>query len=204
MRPKQTRESENADPQELNTPVPRIVVGLVIALFAWAIYYILTANPSAVASLGDQRVPATLAAGGNDAGVIDGRQLFTANCQACHQATGQGLPGVFPPLANATWVTGDEHVLTQIVLHGLIGPIEVAGVTYNGAMPAFGAQLNDEQLAAVLSFIRHEWGNASPAVETATVQASRAATESRTEPWANVNDIKDAVAAGAGLAGKQP
>ncbi len=185
MRPKQTRSAEHADPKELYNPVPRVVLGLIVGLFAWGIYYILNADPTGVAALGDRRVPASLAAnaGADEGGVVDGRQIYTTTCQACHQATGQGLPGVFPPLAGVSWVTGDAHIPAQIVLHGLTGPIEVAGTTYNGAMPAFGKQFDDAQIAAVLSFIRSEWGNASPEVDEASVQAARAASEGRTQPW---------------------
>jgi mono/diheme cytochrome c family protein len=164
---------------------------VIIGLIAWAVFYILNADPTGVASLGDRRIPATLAAGagGDEGGVIDGRQVYTTTCQACHQATGQGLPGVFPPLAGTPWVTGDANTPIQIVLHGLTGPIEVAGTTYNGAMPGFGGQLSDAQIAAVLTFIRSEWGNTSPAVDEATVKEARAATAAQAEPWANVDDI---------------
>lgn len=198
MRPAQTRSSENADPQELYNPVPRVVLGVIIGLIAWAVFYILNADPTGVASLGDRRIPATLAAGaGGDEGVIDGRQVYTTTCQACHQATGQGLPGVFPPLAGTPWVTGDANIPVQIVLHGLTGPIEVAGTTYNGAMPGFGGQLSDAQIAAVLTFIRSEWGNSSPAVDEATVKEARAATASQAGPWGNVEDIPAADGDGA-------
>lgn len=204
MRPKQTRSSEHADPKELYNPVPRVFLGLIIGLVAWAVFYIVNADPTGVASLGDRRVPATLAAGagGDEGSVVDGRQIYTTTCQACHQATGQGLPGVFPPLAGASWVTGDANIPAQIVLHGLTGPIEVGGTTYNGAMPGFGTQLNDAQIAAVLTFIRAEWGNDSPAVETATIEAARAATASQAEPWSNVADIP-ATDAGAAPAAEQ-
>lgn len=191
--PKQTRSSENADPSELLNPVPKVIIGLIIALVIWAVYYILASNPSGVASMGDHRVPAQLVGGASQGGVLDGRQVFVGACQACHQAGGQGLPGVFPPLAGASWVKGDPHVLAQIVLHGLHGPIEVSGKTYNGAMPAFGAQLGDAELAAVLTFIRGEWGNGSPPVEESLVKESRALTAARTEPWPNVNDIAAAL-----------
>ncbi len=195
MSDKRPIDTENADPTELNTPVPRLIIGLIIGLIAWGIGYILMADPTGVAALGDRRAPAALVAA--DAGaagvVIDGRQLYANTCQACHQATGQGLPGVFPPLAGSEWVTGDEHILAQIVLHGLTGPIEVAGVTYDGAMPAFGGQLNDAQLAAVLTFIRSEWGNGAPAVEDATAKAARAATAGQEQPWAGIAQIKAAL-----------
>lgn len=173
--PEQSRGSEHADPHEQHNPVPRVMLGLVLALVVWAIAYIFTARPDGMPALGDQRPRQELPA--------DGRGLFVARCQACHQANGQGLPGVFPPLAGASWVTGDPGVAIQIVLHGLIGPIDVNGVIYQGAMPAFGEQMNDAELAALLSFIRSAWGNAAPAVEADAVRAARAASAARTGPW---------------------
>lgn len=186
----QTRESENADPHELNNPVPRVVLGLIAALIVWAIYYILASSPNSVASLGDQRDPSTLLAGvSGDGQAVDGKQVYTAACQACHQAEGQGLPGVFPPLAGAEWVTGDPDVLTKIVLHGVTGSMTVSGTTYNGAMPEFGTQFSDTDVAAVLTFIRSEWGNDSPAIDASMVEAVRKATIDRTQPWAGEEEL---------------
>jgi mono/diheme cytochrome c family protein len=83
-----------------------------------------------------------------------GAQVYTQNCSACHQATGQGIPGVFPPLANHALdlyaADGGRTYLIDVILYGLQGPIEVDGRTYTGLMPAF-AQLNDEQVAAVIN-----------------------------------------------------
>lgn len=192
QQPEQSRKSEHADPHEQYNPVPRVVLGLSLALVVWAVAYILMARPDGLAGLGDQRLPNTLAQGTAtlQGAAVDGRQLFVAKCQACHQANGQGLPGVFPPLAGASWVKGSAEVPVQILLHGLNGPIEVAGATYNGAMPAFGEQLNDAELAAVLSFVRSEWGNSSPAVEVEVVQSARKVSAERTEPWSSAADLE--------------
>ncbi|RZL92014.1 MAG: cytochrome c [Variovorax sp.] len=198
QQPPQSRDSEHADPHEQYNPVPRVVLGLALALVVWGVAYILMARPDGLAGLGDQRLPDTLAQGAAPASgaSIDGRQLFVAKCQACHQASGQGLPGVFPPLAGSSWVKGPAEVSVQILLHGLNGPIEVAGATYNGSMPAFGEQMNDAELAAVLSFIRSEWGNTSPGVEAEHVQVARKASAQRSEPWPNVADLEKFLAAG--------
>lgn len=59
---KQTRAAENADPHELNNPVPRVLLGVILALVVWGVYYIFSANPNSVAGLGDRRDPATLVA----------------------------------------------------------------------------------------------------------------------------------------------
>ncbi|SHH48658.1 c-type cytochrome [Pollutimonas bauzanensis] len=188
--PGQTRGAENAEPHEQNNPVPRVLIGLIAALVVWAVCYIYASSPNGAAALGDRRAPATLAAGAApQQGVLDGRQIFTAACQACHQAAGQGLAGVFPPLAGSAWVAGAPDLLAKIVLHGMNGPIEVAGVTYSGAMPAFGGQFSDAELAAVLTFIRQEWGNRAPALDAAMVEAARKATAGRAEPWKGAEDL---------------
>lgn len=196
--PDQSRKGEHADPHEQYNPVPRVVLGLALALVVWAVGYIVMARPDGLAGLGDQRVPGTLAQGSAPApgAAIDGRQVFVARCQACHQAAGQGLPGVFPPLAGSSWVKGPAEIPMQILLHGLNGPIEVSGATYNGAMPAFGEQMNDAELAAVLSFVRGEWGNGSPAVEAEAVQGARKASAERTEPWPGIGMLQKFLAAG--------
>ena len=196
--PPQTRKSEHADPHEQYNPVPRVVLALMLALVVWAIGYIVLARPDGMAGLGDQRVPVALAPNEAAAGAaIDGRQLFVAKCQACHQAAGQGLPGVFPPLAGAAWVTGAPEAPLQILLHGMNGAIEVAGTTYSGAMPAFGEQMNDAEIAALLTHIRSQWGNASAAVDAAAVQAARQASAARTAPWNGAAELLTFLGAGA-------
>ena len=120
---------------------------------------------------------------------IDGGAIFTSLCAACHQATGLGLPGVFPPLAGSEWVVGKADTVIAIVLHGVNGPIEVKGQTYQGAMPAFGATLGDAEIAAVLTHIRSQWGNAAAAIDTETVAAARARLADRSEPYAGGEEL---------------
>ena len=188
------RGTEHADPHELHHPIPHIVVGLVIGLIVWAIAYIYMARPNSAAALGDKRAPESLAQNAAaPTGPIDGHQLYSNTCQACHQATGQGLPGVFPPLAGSSSVQGDPKVLVRIVLRGLTGPIEVSGKTYNGAMPTFAAQLSDAEFAALLSFLRTEWGNKGAPVDQALVETARKATADRTEPWHGTEELLQSV-----------
>jgi mono/diheme cytochrome c family protein len=91
-----------------------------------------------------------------------GAQAY-ANCVACHQPNGQGVPGAFPPLAGHMPelynVEGGREFLIEVLLYGLQGPIAVHGQSYNGLMPPF-AHLSDEQIAAVLNHTLTEWGNA--------------------------------------------
>lgn len=95
-------------------------------------------------------------------------------CVSCHQPNGLGGPGI-PPLAGSEWVLGSEERAIRIVLHGAIGKITVKGTVYEGAMPAFGRgapgsqNWSDDRVAAVLTYIRQEWGNQAPPVTTEKV-----------------------------------
>lgn len=193
-RPVQSRQSENADPHEQYNPIPRIVILVILALLAWAVYYIVSAQPNSSPRLGDQRPLAVLAPAPGSASA-DGKQLYANACVACHQATGQGLPGVFPPLADSEWVKGDPKVLAQLVLHGVTGAITVKGQEYQGAMPAFAEQFSDAELAAVLSFIRHEWGNEEDAITSEFVAEERAASGDRSQPWQGEKELLEWIAA---------
>jgi len=103
-------------------------------------------------------------------------------CAACHQASGQGVVGQFPPLDGNPVVNGHEDNLARILLHGLSGPIEVDGQRYNGQMPKW-SQLDDRSLAAVLTYIRGSWSNDSPPVSESLVTAVREATSGRSAAW---------------------
>ena len=154
---------EQADPTERTKPIPLLVAGVALAMVLAGAGYILLSEPFGIAVLGDQRTMADLRPASGKAGAVDGKQVFTANCVACHQAGGTGVPGVFPPLAGSEWVTGQPRVLANILLHGIEGELAVKGTVYRGAMPAF-AQLGDGELAAVASYVRATWGNAAPAL----------------------------------------
>jgi mono/diheme cytochrome c family protein len=106
-----------------------------------------------------------------------GRRLF-ATCAVCHQAEGGGLPGVYPPLKDSEWVTGDKasvEKLARIVLYGVRGELTVKGEKYTAPMPGFGALWKDYQIAAVLTFVRSAWGNKGEPVTTEQVAAIRQA-----------------------------
>jgi mono/diheme cytochrome c family protein len=121
----------------------------------------------------------------------DGQQLFTLYCSACHAPDGKGAGGgAFPPLAGSPWVSGDPDRAVKIVLHGLHGPIEVLGKTYNLEMPPQGAMLPDDQIAAILTYVRSAWGNAAAPVTTEFVKATRDATSDRKEAWTGEEILK--------------
>lgn len=122
--------------------------------------------------------------------VAFGKKQFMQACVTCHQATGLGLPGTYPPLAGSEWVQGSEERLVRIVLFGLTGPVQVAGQSFPGTtpMPSFGKvpgsgyNWRDDQIAAVLTYIRQEWGNKAPPVTTEKVAEIRSKTN-RSQPW---------------------
>lgn len=90
-----------------------------------------------------------------------GRKIYR-HCQQCHQLDGRGQGDQYPPLAGSEWVDGDKaspEALIQMLLYGIGGEIEVIGKKYTGQMPGWGGQMRDDEIAAVLTFIRQEWGN---------------------------------------------
>ena len=111
-----------------------------------------------------------------------GKAIFTAVCSACHQTTGRGLDGLAPPLLDSEWVLGLPEKTVRIVLHGLRGPVTVAGRVHTGDMPAFGA-FDDAQISSVLTYVRREWGHGAAPVEPAQVAAIRAATAGHSDAW---------------------
>lgn len=183
---------ESPDPQEGREPAPWwLWTGVVLAIF-WGGWYLGryggTFGAATHVALGapDRAVTDAVAAKTATAAtdpVAAGRQVFTKNCQACHQATGRGLPGAFPPLVGSEWAVGSPEVLARILLNGLQGPVTVAGGTYNGAMPAWRDQLKDDEIAAVLTYVRQWAPNHAGPIAPALVGAVRGATAGRTTPW---------------------
>ena len=94
---------------------------------------------------------------------------------------GKGLDPAFPPLANSNWIGGDPERLIKLTLHGLMGPFELNGKKYNGLVPMtpFGGMLKDDEVAAVLTYVRNNFGNKATAVQAAEVTRVREATKSR-------------------------
>ena len=111
-----------------------------------------------------------------------------SHCGTCHMSNGQGTPNVYPPLVSSPWVNGSTDRLIKLTLHGLWGKLTVNGKTYDPSrgtppMTAFRSLLKDDELAAVLTFVRNTWGNKSGAVAAADVQRIREQTQERTTFW---------------------
>lgn len=167
----QASRREHPEPDEGDRPVPKIILLLIAALFLWGIYYLLS-YPDYPLVGGDSRTPVQTASTGGV--VVSGSAIYSSTCAACHQANGQGLAGAFPPLAGSRWVESGEHsVPVAIVIAGLSGEIEVQGSVYSGVMPGFGGQLNDAEIAAVVSYVRGAWGNAAGEISAEEVAAVR-------------------------------
>jgi mono/diheme cytochrome c family protein/glucose/arabinose dehydrogenase len=117
----------------------------------------------------------------------DGRQKYLVSCAGCHGNNGKGAARMGPPLAGSEWVIGDEVRLSLIMLHGLEGPIEVAGKKYDApeilpVMPSHST-MDDAAIASILTYIRNEWGNQAPPVTGRTVSSTRHLNQGRVYPW---------------------
>jgi mono/diheme cytochrome c family protein len=104
-----------------------------------------------------------------------GKQVYENICQACHQADGRGQDKLAPSLLGSPLAVGPAAIAARVVLNGKEGP--------TGLMPGLGGALDDEQVAAVLTYIRREWGQTGSAVDAATVKEVRALSAGRTRPW---------------------
>jgi mono/diheme cytochrome c family protein len=101
-----------------------------------------------------------------------GRTIYNGVCAGCHQPHGYGLDGLAPPLVDSEWVLGKPDVVARIVMHGLGGPVKVSGRMWDLSMPPM-AQLNDEELAAVVTYVRREWEHTASPVDAKFIKALR-------------------------------
>ncbi len=111
-----------------------------------------------------------------------GLEVYNRTCIACHGPDGKGVAGAFPPLDGVDLVTGDPSIPARIILHGLQGPIEVAGQRYENIMPPL-VDLEDQEIADVLTYVRQNWSNDAAPVTADEVKAVREKFASRTTPW---------------------
>ena len=166
------------EPAEGFSLTPIFIVFLFCGFGFWAGLYLTQNSGNFAPSAFDLNAPKASLAGGPVAFEPDaakGQTLFLANCAACHQATGLGVPGAFPPLVKSIWVTGSEDRLVKAILAGLAGEIEVNGVKYNGNMPNIGAGLKDAQIAHIATYVRQAWGNvAEPVMDTKVAEVRKA------------------------------
>jgi mono/diheme cytochrome c family protein len=182
---------EKDDPEDGYQPVPFWFVAFLMILGFWGGAYMMQFSGGFRADVFNENQMSWVPVAGGAAAKPDpvkvGERLYTANCAACHQATGLGIPGQYPPLVGSELVLGEkgygENHLAKVVLNGLTGPITILGKTYNNNMPAWKDQMKDEQIAAILTYVRQAWGNAAPPIGPEGIAAMRKEVGSRANPW---------------------
>ncbi len=168
----------------------RVPVWLVVALFVllyWGMVYFDRSSawfdPQVYApykSLADLQRFQPVTGGGN---LERGRTVYENVCGLCHNPDGNGKPNQAPPLAGSEWAQGSPNRMIRIPLAGLTGPITVKGQPWSLNMPAMGASLSDEDLAAVLSYIRQSWGNKAKEITPEQVKKIRGELGNRSQPF---------------------
>src|SRR6187397_543800 len=108
--------------------------------------------------------------------IARGKTVYGTYCLACHQEDGSGVPSMNPPIINTSWVLGSKTVLIQQVLKGSANKVEIDGEKFHNTMPP-QAQLTDQQIADVLTFVRNSFGNKASIVTPAEVKTVRAKTK---------------------------
>lgn len=190
-------ERENLEPTSGTLPLPVWLLGLSAVVLLSAGYYVglfgggfnseiytESTVPGQAAQAGAKAAQGgTAAAPTAEDPVAMGKKVYEQNCVSCHQPTGMGLAGAFPPLGKSEYVKGSPKRLAMILLKGIQGPIKVEGVTYNGAMPSWERALTDKKLAAVATYIRQSWGNTAGPMTPDQFSAARKEFAARTEPW---------------------
>ena len=111
--------------------------------------------------------------------IAAGKALFNGTCSVCHQITGAGLPGVFPPLVKSDYLNADPKRAVGIVVRGLSGKVTVNGKEYDSVMPPMN-QLNDDEVANILTYVLNAFDNMGGQVKISDVKAERAKTGAKT------------------------
>ncbi|HZL43375.1 MAG TPA: cytochrome c [Verrucomicrobiae bacterium] len=172
---------DSREPQSRSVAVPIWLIVLMVLLLYWgAVYFDQNGGWFSAKVYSPYRSLQEVESFQFRAGAGDvfelGRMVYNKpTCVACHQASGQGNPGQFPPLAASEWVNEPEPGrMIRLVLNGLQGPITVKGQSFNNSMVAWN-MLSDQEIAAVITYVRQnkEWGNNAPAVTPAQVKSVR-------------------------------
>lgn len=185
----QQLQREKEEPTEGFSQIPIFLLFLFGALVFWGGIYIANHsgefrsdifNPDWQPGLGGDQTAAAFDP------LKKGERLFKNNCTACHQAEGQGVPGVFPPLANSPYVIGSEDLFVKILLRGMSGPIEVLGNEYNGNMPSYGENglgWSDQDIHAITTYVRQAFGNTADPITEETVARVRSEIADKSNAW---------------------
>ena len=187
--------AKKPEPKDGFTAMPLFLLGFISTMIFVTSIYLVHYRAGFSPMVYDERLDPKSAAGSivkeltPEQVVADGKKSFQQVCAACHQNTGLGVPGTYPPLAGSEWVHGNDERVIRILLHGLNGAVEVEGKTFNGAMPAFGKvtgggyNWNEEKISQVLTYIRQEWGNKSEPITKDQVAEVLAKEKARPKPW---------------------
>jgi mono/diheme cytochrome c family protein len=164
---------EMSEPRDGIRPTPVTFLIICFLFTMWGGYYMGTYGGSWTGTgMAESAGPPVLAARAPQNPMVLGSEVYNA-CTQCHQADGKGLAGQFPPLANSEYVTGDPRRLAAILINGINGELEVNGQKYNSQMPAWKDNYDDEEIAAVLTYIRASFGNKAEPVSKALVETVR-------------------------------
>lgn len=188
---------EFSEPSANVTPLPMWLTGVCAAVMVWAgtyfgvfhgglsgmVYNEYESDPGKLFAIPVKKGAAAAAGPAATQSLVDQGKAVYSNCAACHQPTGLGVAGVYPPLAKSEWVTGSEKRLVAVLLKGLQGAVTVEGKTYNGAMPAWEKTLSEKKIAAVASYIRASFGNQAPEISEAKVAAAKKEFAAQVAPY---------------------
>jgi len=120
-----------------------------------------------------------------------GKRIYGGNCANCHQASGAGQPGAYPPLVGSDYVLGSKERLAAILLKGVQGSLTVKGASFGTqVMPAQEMVLTPEKLANLMTYIRGSWGNTANAVSTDEVNAAKTKFASQSASWTEADLLK--------------
>lgn len=191
---------EKPEPVAGTTPLPMWLTGVCFGAAVWAgiyfgifngglsgnVYNEYESSPAVLFPV-PQKAGAAAAGAEGPAQTLaqQGKAIFNQNCITCHQASGMGVPGQYPPLAKSEYVNGTEKRVVAIILKGLQGPVTVLGEThtYTGNMVPWETALSPKKIAAVASYIRQEWGNTGAEISEAKVVAAKKEFASQTKQW---------------------
>ncbi|HTJ78808.1 MAG TPA: cytochrome c [Rariglobus sp.] len=181
---------EKPEPKEGYTPMPLFILGFItVMIFVCTLYFVHYRGGFSPMVYDERYDPSTASASAQVTKVdpvAQGKRLFQT-CAACHQATGMGVPGVYPALVGSPWVMESDKQVISILLHGLSGHMMVEDKPFNGNMPAFGPgggyNWSDEKISYVLTYIRQEWGNKGAAITPEQVKAVRDEMAGHSKPW---------------------
>ncbi len=181
-----TLSANAAEPKARQVPVPVWLMVLLLVLLYWGMVYFDEYggwfNPEVYAPYRsyEQVQLYQPPSGGNEA-ILLGKAKYDVVCSLCHDASGGGKPNQAPPLAGSEWVNGPASRLIRIPLYGLTGPITVKGqqMSFPAPMPPMGTTMTEEELAAVLTYMRQEWGNKAQPITAAQIKAVKAAVGTR-------------------------